>query len=116
MARADREILGDLLAHCRHMEPLLTGGRKRRSGRRITAAVCLGAAGLFGLAFWATTRSGLLRPRPGEGWLGSLLENARRVIVSFGTEVQAHPILWGGGLCALVVLISVYLVARLPRV
>jgi hypothetical protein len=115
LARADREILADLLAHCRHLEPLLTRGRRRRSGRQITAAICLGAVLLFALAWWATNGSGVWRPRRGEGWLGSLLENARQVILSLGNEFQAHPFLWGSALCALVVLLSIYLVARLPR-
>jgi hypothetical protein len=116
LARADREILGDLLAHCRHLEPLMTGERSRRSGYRKTAAICLGAAGLLGLAWWATNGLNLTARRPGESWLGSLLETAKRITGPLGSEVQAHPILWGTGLCALVVILSIYLVARLPRV
>jgi serine/threonine-protein kinase len=115
LARADREILADLLAHCRRLEPLLTGGRGRRSRRRIAAALCLGAA-LFGLAWWLTNGLSFLRLRHGESWSSSVLDNVRRVIASLGSEVQAHPILWGSALCALVVLLSIYLVARLPRV
>jgi serine/threonine protein kinase len=116
LARADREILADLLAHCQHLEPLLTGGRRRRSSQRITAAVCLGAAALLALACWTTNGFGLLKPRPGDSWLGSFLENARQLIVTLGREIQTHPILWGSALCALVLLLSIYLVARLPRV
>jgi hypothetical protein len=116
LARADREILADLLAHCQHLEPLLTGGRRRRSSRRVTAAVCLGAAALLAMAWWMTNGFGLLKPRPGDSWLGSVFENVRQMIVTVGKEIQTHPILWGSALCALVLLLSIYLVARLPRV
>jgi hypothetical protein len=55
-------------------------------------------------------------------WLSSSGQQRRtagdvftQLTLTLSREFQSHPVLWGAGICAVVVLLAIYLVARLPR-
>jgi hypothetical protein len=57
LAREDREILGDLLAHCQHVERILKGPPASVTREVWVAMGLIGLAGVFALLFWSWVAS-----------------------------------------------------------